>query len=486
MHTQDPWWSLEIPEITVGIDLADRKSDVCILNARAEVIERSRVSTTPEAIAARFQSVAPARIVLEVGTHSPWMSRQLQSYGHEVIVANPSLMNGGTRGKRKKRNDTLDAESLARRGRADPALLHPLRHRQEDTQADLVLLHSRDALVSARTPLINHVRGSVKALGARLPGCSAESFHRQARERIPEALRPALEPIVEMIHNLTRQIRAFDKQVEKTTQERYPEALHLQQIAGVGPLTSLAYVLVVEDPKRFSESRAVGAYVGLVPKLDETGGAGNGPELPITKAGNMLLRRLLVSAAHYILGHGPDTDLQRWGHGIVARGGGGKKARKRAAVAVARKLAVLLHRLWITGEAYEPLRNGGRDSSGGVAPAWLRSFGWLRLADSGLARMNGTTGHGSPPPQGRSECRIHHASPAEFVLCSLSAPRACYELLRTGNPHTASLFVGAGGPIRNGALANVKPRSLVGVRGKILEVRVSAGESAVRTRDTSS
>jgi transposase len=273
MHTQDPWWSLDIPEITVGIDLADRSSDVCIITARAEVVERSRVSTTPAAIAAHFQSMAPARIVLEVGTHSPWMSRQLQSYGHEVMVANPSQMESrGKRGTRKKRNDALDAESLARRGRADPALLHPLRHRQEDTQADLVLMHSRDALVSARTQLINHVRGSVKALGARLPGCSAESFHRQARERIPEALRPALEPIVEMIHSLTRQIRAFDKQVEKTTEESYPEALHLRQIAGVGPLTSLAYVLVVEDPKRFSESRAVGAYVGLVPKLDETGG----------------------------------------------------------------------------------------------------------------------------------------------------------------------------------------------------------------------
>jgi transposase len=357
MHVQTPWWKLDIPEITVGIDLADRKSDLCLLNARGEVVERSRVSTTPAAMAARFQHMAPARIVMEVGTHSPWLSRQLQSYGHEVIVANSSKMNGGKRGKRKKRNDKLDAESLARQGRADPALLYPLRHRHEDTQADLVLLHSRDVLVGARTQLINHVRGSVKALGARLTKCSAESFHRQAREQLPEALQSALLPILEMIHSLTRQIRAFDKAVEKRAEEGYSEALRLRQISGVGPLTSLAFVLVIEDPERFCESRVVGSYLGLVPRLDETGGPGNGPELPITKAGNMLLRRLLVSAAHYILNHGPDTDLQRWGLGIVARGGGTKKARKRAAVAVARKLSVLLHRLWITGEDYEPLRN---------------------------------------------------------------------------------------------------------------------------------
>jgi transposase len=358
MHVQAPWWNLEVPEITVGIDLGDRKSDLCFLDARGEVLERSRVSTTPAAIAARFQSMAPARIVLEVGTHSPWVSRQLQSYGHEVIVANPSKMNGGgKRSKRKKRNDKLDAESLARLGRADPALLYPLRHRKEDTQADLVLLHSRDVLVGARTQLINHVRGSVKALGSRLPRCSAESFHRQARELIPEALQSALLPVVEQIERLTVQIRAFDKEVEKKAEEGYAEALRLRQISGVGALTSLAFVLVVEDPERFSESRVVGSYLGLVPRLDESGGPGTGPELPITKAGNMLLRRLLVSAAHYILNHGPDTDLQRWGLGIVARGGGTKKARKRAAVAVARKLAVLLHRLWITGEDYEPLRN---------------------------------------------------------------------------------------------------------------------------------
>jgi transposase len=165
-------------------------------------------------------------------------------------------------------------------------------------------------------------------------------------------LRVASEPLLEVISDLTRRIQGMDRQVERIAEE-YPAAIHLQQLHGVGALTATAYVLLIEDPTRFTRSRDVGAYFGLVPRLDES--SDSSPQLRITKAGDELGRRLLVSAARYILGpFGPECDLRRHGEAIAARGG--KNAGKRAAVAVARKLAVLLHRLWVTGAVYDPDR----------------------------------------------------------------------------------------------------------------------------------
>ena len=148
-------------------------------------------------------------------------------------------------------------------------------------------------------------------------------------------------------------IQVYDERIEKLGREKYGHTELLRQVKGVGPLTSLAYVLTLENPDRFAKSRDVGPYLGLVPKQEESGDSQ--PQLGISKAGDVMLRRLLVGSAHYILGpFGPDTDLRRYGLRLCERGG--KNAKKRAAVAVARKLAVLLHRLWISGEVYEPLR----------------------------------------------------------------------------------------------------------------------------------
>jgi transposase len=251
---------------------------------------------------------------------------------------------------RKRRNDRTDAEFLARQGRADVELLHPIQHRSAEAQQDLALLRARDQLVGARTKLISHVRGAVKSLGGRINKCSAEAFAKQAAAQVPEALRPSLTPLLEVIADLTRRIREMDKQVERMI-EAHPAVVRLQQPGGVGPLTALAYVLAVEDPARFKHSRQVGAYFGLVPKLDDS--SDTSPQLHITKAGDPLVRKYLVSAARYILGpFGQDCDLRRYGEAIAARGG--KSPRKRAAIAVARKLAVMLHRLWVSGADYDP------------------------------------------------------------------------------------------------------------------------------------
>jgi transposase len=335
------------PNVTAGLDLGDRVSRVCEIDAAGKIVKTTAVATTPGAIERYFGGRPRCRVVLEASTHSPWVSRQLKELQHEVVVANTSEVYA--KRPRKRRNDRTDAEFLARQGRADVELLHPISHRSAEAQQDLALLRARDQLVGARTKLINHVRGSVKSLGGRINKCAAESFARQAGRQVPEALRPSLAPLLEVIADLTTRIRGMDQQVERMVEE-HPEAVLLQQPKGVGPLTAIAFVRAVEDPRRFKHSRQVGAFFGLVPKLDES--SDSSPQLRITKAGDALVRKYLVSSARYILGpFGPPCDLRRYGEVIAARGG--KNASKRAAVAVARKLAVMLHRLWVTNAQYD-------------------------------------------------------------------------------------------------------------------------------------
>ena len=343
--------------VTIGVDLGDKWSRLCVLDEHGDVCEEGRIATTDRALRKRFGAEAPCRVVIEVGTHSPWVQRLLQELGHDVITAHAHsvrLIYGGT-----NKNDRLDAERLARLARVDPKLLHPIRHREGAALADRAVIRSRHVLVDCRTKLINHARGIVKSMGGRLPSCSAESFHKRVREELPKELKPALLPVLATITTLTQKIRRYDQRIEDLASKRYPETGVLRQVSGVGPLTALSFVLSVEDPGRFRSSRSLGAYLGLRPRRSQSGD--EDPELRITKTGDDDLRRLLIGSAHYILGpFGPDTDLRRWGLALAARGK--KNAKKRAVVAVARKLAVLLHRLWVTAEVYEPLRNSHREA----------------------------------------------------------------------------------------------------------------------------
>jgi transposase len=348
--------SKERPKVTAGLDLGDKYSYLCLIDTQSgEVVEEGRLLTTPEALRRRFASEPSLRIAIETGTHSPWVSRLLEGCGHEVLVANARKLRLIYANKRK--TDEIDAENLARLARLDPKLLYPVRHRGEDSQAHMALIRSRQALVGCRTQLVNHVRGAVKSFGARLPKCPARSFHKRAAEHIPEALRPALEPVLEQIASLTESIRQYDRRLEAISKDHYPETELLCQVEGIGPLTALTFVLTLEDPYRFERSRCVGAYLGLVPATEQSGE--RDLQKRISKEGDEMLRKLLVGSAHYILGpFGSDSDLRRHGEKIAARGG--KNAKKRAAVAVARKLSVLLHRLWVGGEVYEPLYNAHR------------------------------------------------------------------------------------------------------------------------------
>lgn len=338
--------------MTIGMDLGDKSSRYCVLNEQGELVGEGCVATTKKAMTEKFGGLGRCRMAMEVGTHSPWVSRLLTSLGHEVVVANARQVRLITHSTRK--DDKLDARMLARLARIDPELLRPIRHRSEKAQEHLLAIRVRAALVDARTSLVNAARGFAKASGERLPACDADSLDVERMDTLPAGLQERLRPLLEQIESLTVKIKEADQKLEQIARIEYPETKLLRQVSGVGVLIALTFVLTVEDHQRFEKSRDVGCYVGLRPKRSESGQSQ--PELRITKEGDMYLRKMLVQGAHLILSRrAPDTDLKRWGLKLAARGG--KNQKKRAVVAVARKLAILLHRLWVTAEVYRPLRS---------------------------------------------------------------------------------------------------------------------------------
>jgi len=338
------------PAQTLGLDVGDRWIHVARVDAAGDAIEE-RIRCSPKACGEYFEKLECCRVVLDVGTHSRWLDRLLTRAGHEVFVANAGRLRSIHASPHK--SDRRDALELARLGRLDPRILHPIRHRPEEMQEDLCLLHARDALVRCRTLLINQVRGTLKACGHQPPRCSTAAFPRRLTEQSISNTSAAV--LLGEIQHLTQEIKKLDQRIEEIAQQRYPAVALVSQISGVGTLTALAFVLILFDPRRFRRSRDVAPYLGLVARKHQSGDSD--PELGITKAGNCFMRRLLVQSAHYILGRNrPDCDLRRYGERLIGRGG--KAAKKRAVVAVARKLAVLMHRLWVSTEVYQPLHKG--------------------------------------------------------------------------------------------------------------------------------
>src|ERR1017187_5079837 len=342
-----------LDRLTVGVDLGDQWSNYCILGLGGETLAEGQFRTRRQEVGEFFQGLAVSRVVFKVGTHSAWVREMIAGLGHEVLVANARQMEGSKR--RRRKNDRIDAAKLARLGRMDPKSLYPIQHRSTEVREDLLVIRVRDSLVESRTKLISTVRGMVKTMGARVPGCSSVSFSGKAADQIPPEVRATLQPLLRLIQTLSEEIKSYEKRIEKLGSEKYMDTKLLRQGNGGGPVTSLAYVLTLETPQRFKRSRDVGPYLGLVPQQEDSGDSQ--PQLGISKTGDRMLRKLLVGSAHYILGpFGPDTDLRRFGMKLSQRGG--KNAKKRASVAVARKLAVLLHRLRSSGEVYEPLGHG--------------------------------------------------------------------------------------------------------------------------------
>jgi transposase len=344
--------------LTVGLDLGDRKSRYCILDEAGEIVSEGQVPTTEAGLSGLLAKMPASRVALEVGTHSPWVSRHVTGLGHEAIVANAREVKLITHSSRK--NDRMDAEQLARLARVDPQLLRPIRHRGEEAQADLAVLRARAELMSARTQLINAARGLAKPMGERLKGCDADQVSTALGKEVSAAVRVVIEPLLKTVETMTQQLAVYDSQIEEIA-KRYPETQLLTQVYGVGVLIALTFVLTIEDPARFRHSRDVGAFFGMTPKQRESGESK--PELSISKQGDRQVRSLLVQGAHCIMRRGaPESDLRAFGESKLNQSQkqkekGGKKAKRRAVVAVARKLGVLLHHLWATGEVYDPNYN---------------------------------------------------------------------------------------------------------------------------------
>jgi transposase len=342
------------PELTVGLDLGDRFSRYCVLDGGGEVVEEGRVQNSEAAFRRHFPAEPRLRIALECGTHSPWVSRLLEQLGHQVVVANARKIPAITQSESK--NDRNDAEQLARFAAFDPKLLSPIQHRSPQRQQDLNLIQARATLVRARTMIVNALRGLVKSAGGRLPACSTESLPARAQAAIAPALAAVAGPLTEQIALLNMQIAGMDRQIEKLAQ-KYPEIGVLRSAPGVGPLVAAAYALTLDRPDAVPNSRSAGAFLGLRPAQSQSGESD--PQRRITRTGNTYLRSLLVQSAHYLLGRfGPDSHLRRWGLKLAQSGG--KRAKKRAIVAVARKLAVILHSMWRSSQRFEPFPQPAR------------------------------------------------------------------------------------------------------------------------------
>jgi transposase len=338
-------------QLTIGLDLGDRSSFYCVLNGSGEVILEERVSTSPEAMKKIFGKMPRSRIALETGTHSPRVSRLLSELGHKAIVAH--ARNVRLIAESRHKDDRLDAQALARLARIDPELLSPIQHRTAQAQADLSVVRARYALVRSRTALICAARGLTKSFGERIRVSNPKAFRPAMGETLSPQLQVALAPLLSALETITARIHEYDVRLEELAEASYPEVALLKQVNGVGTLIALTYVLTLEDPRRFRKSRDAGCYVGLQPSRRNSGQCE--PQLHITR-GKLLstdgtgarstthlgaLRRGLRSAPM-----GTETG-RTWR----------QKRKKRAIVAVARKLAVLLHHLWISCEAYEPLHN---------------------------------------------------------------------------------------------------------------------------------
>ena len=349
-------------KLTIGLDLGDRNSWYCVVDEAGQIQLEQRVRTTAKALQEVFGTMPRSRIALEIGTHSPWISRMLSDLGHEVIVANARKVR--LIGESRKKDDRLDAQTLARLARIDPELLYPVKHRSAQAQADLMVIRARAGLVRARTGLVNSARGLAKSYGERLRGCNVRKMNPEKAESLSPELQRALEPLLSAIAELSQRICEYNERIEALAQQSYPQVALLKQIKGVGTLIALTFLLTLEDPHRFGKSRDVGGYLGLQPGRRNSGRSE--PQMHISKEGDPYLRTLLVQGAQHILGpFGVDCDLRRWGLKLAERGG--RNGKKRAIVATARKLAVLLHHLWVSGEVYEPLHNSSQTTVAAAA-----------------------------------------------------------------------------------------------------------------------
>src|SRR5579872_1185556 len=214
-------------KLTVGLDLGDRSSWYCVLDEAGRVLLEQRVSTTPKALREVLGGMPRSRIALETGMHSPWVSRLLSAVGHEVIVAHARKVR--LIGESRKKDDRLDAQTLARLARIDPQLLYPVKHRSVQAQADLMMIRARAGLVRVRTGLVNTARGLSKSYGERLRGCNVRNMNPEKAEGLSPELQTALEPLLAAIESVSQRIAEYNERIENLAQQSYPQVALLDR-----------------------------------------------------------------------------------------------------------------------------------------------------------------------------------------------------------------------------------------------------------------
>ena len=342
--------SQEQEKIYFGLDISQKNIEIFALKGEKGV-PFGKILNNQKSLNDFFDKVPfPSKtitVVLETGTHSAWISHCLEQRGYEVIVAHARDLAFIYKGDKK--SDRIDAEKLARVARADKKLLHPVRLMSKTRQEALLAIKARDLLMKERTCIVNAIRGFVRSLGIDDAEYSIETISKMYSV-LPKEIRQNLRGLFSVLTAINNNISSYDKRLKKIAEE-YPETKILQQVKGVGPIIALSFALIISDPDRFS-SKECASYLGLVPKRDQSGETDK--QLGITKSGNKLLRRLLVQGAQYIMGpFGEDCDLRDFGNRIAQRGG--RIAKKKATIAVARKLAITMLALWRNPDVkYDP------------------------------------------------------------------------------------------------------------------------------------
>lgn len=335
--------------IVVGVDVSEKHLNLCEIDGDDAVCE-SRMANSSKKLLEHFQGKAKRRIIIEVGAHTRWIAELLEQLGHQVLIVDPrrtKLISGSL-----YKDDRIDAMTLAMLGRDAPALLKTVPLRRLESQMVLTLVRARASAVKGRTRIVNTVRGVLKPYGYTIPKDSrGATFTAYIRETLDQALLRIVEPLLVLIETFNAQIKRYDDDVALVLPRLAPDTVHLTQINGVGALTVLYFVALIGDPHRFASNRDIGPYLGLCRKRQDSGDYKS--ELGITKAGDSLMRALLANCASYLLGpFGQDSDIRRWG--LKKVGGGSRAEKKKAKIAVARKLAVVMLTLWKTGRPYTP------------------------------------------------------------------------------------------------------------------------------------
>jgi len=331
-----------------GIDLHQNETEICVVDDDGTLIEQARIKTTRKALRRRFDGQPSMKVAMEAGGSSPWVSRLIESMGHDVVVCAPRRVRLIAESTMK--SDEIDAQVLARLVRVDEGFLGRVTHRSESAQLQRGLMTARTALVNARSRWVHSARGILRSFGFRVPGGSTSRFHeRCAKVEMPDDLRAVVQPLLNQTEQVSLEIQALDDLLEDIAATN-PIAQHLQAVPGVGTIVALYFVFSIDDPDRFQHSRDVAAFFGLRPILRGSGEVCHSGR--ITKEGDPEMRRLLIQAAHGMINSRKSCALQQWALKLAARRG-----KKKALVALARKIAVLLHHLWVTGEVYRPFPN---------------------------------------------------------------------------------------------------------------------------------